>query len=137
MKKQQGTKASMSSKLLICTSLLLVLFGCSSDNSSTAPPKSDPAPAPATQVPTTPDPSTQTPPAVSAAEEKLYEMHCLNCHGEQLKGGYGPSLEKVGSKYSEEEILKILAEGTGRMPSQKYIPDEDRQQLAKWLAEKK
>ncbi len=127
MEKRQGTKTSLVSRLLVCTSLLF-LFGCSSDSATTSPDSS---------ASSAPPESDSAPPAVLSAEEKLYEMYCLNCHGEQLKGGYAPKLEGIGNKFSEEELLKIMVEGIGKMPSQKYIPEEDQKLLAKWLAEQK
>ncbi|SFJ51331.1 c-type cytochrome [Thermoflavimicrobium dichotomicum] len=72
-----------------------------------------------------------------SAEEKLYQNYCLNCHGEQLRGGYGPGLQKVGRKYTEKEIQTIIEKGMGKMPAQNYIPKEEQLQLAKWLANQK
>ncbi|MDC3415545.1 cytochrome c550 [Aquibacillus salsiterrae] len=66
---------------------------------------------------------------------------CISCHGSDLSGGVGPSLQQVGNKYSEEEILEILKngiEGTA-MPQMApgTISNEEAQVLAGWLAEKK
>lgn len=69
--------------------------------------------------------------------EEIYAQSCANCHGGNLQGSYGPGLEKIGSKYSQEEILNIIQNGIGTMPSQAHIAQEDQQKLAEWLAEKK
>src|SRR5699024_8766953 len=36
---------------------------------------------------------------------------CIGCHGGDLEGGSGPSLQDVGSKYSQEEIQDIINNG--------------------------
>ncbi|WP_186575762.1 cytochrome c550 [Aquibacillus kalidii] len=76
---------------------------------------------------------------VSSDPEEIVQS-CIGCHGTDLGGGSGgqPSLQKVGSKYSEEEILDIInngIEGTAMMGG--IVPPEEAEVLAKWLAEKK
>ena len=46
--------------------------------------------------------------------EKIVQKSCTMCHGGELQGGSGPALEKIGAKYSEEEILDIILNGTGK-----------------------
>ena len=72
-----------------------------------------------------------------AAQTELFKSHCASCHGENLQGGFGPNLQKVGSKYTEEEINNIIKNGKGRMPRVSSVSDKDRQHLAAWLAEHK
>ncbi|SMO66135.1 c-type cytochrome [Melghirimyces algeriensis] len=72
-----------------------------------------------------------------ASPKTLYSNNCAGCHGRNLEGTAGPSLEKVGEKYSQSEIEQILANGKGQMPAQKRLSDEQRDKLASWLAEKK
>ena len=48
--------------------------------------------------------------------KKIVQQSCATCHGGQLQGGNAPALEKLGSKYSEEEILDIILNGKDRMP---------------------
>ncbi|RAL22586.1 c-type cytochrome [Thermoflavimicrobium daqui] len=72
-----------------------------------------------------------------SAEEKLYQNYCLNCHGDKLEGEYGPSLRRIGQKYTAEEIINIMEKGIGKMPAQNYIPKSEQQQLAKWLVKRK
>jgi len=69
--------------------------------------------------------------------EAIYTQNCANCHGGNLQGSYGPSLQKIGKKYSKEEILAIIQKGKGSMPSQAHVAKEDQQKLAEWLAQKK
>ncbi|WP_160723868.1 c-type cytochrome [Bacillus sp. USDA818B3_A] len=72
---------------------------------------------------------------ISAAEE-IFNNTCMSCHGSDLKGGAGPDISAVGSKYSEEDILKIVKDGKGMMPSN-LLSEEDSEKIAKWLSEKK
>ena len=54
--------------------------------------------------------------------KKLYEEHCLNCHGENLEGGIGGSLlreslmEDIGTKEDFIQYLKLGNLGMG-MPA--------------------
>ncbi len=73
--------------------------------------------------------------AVSAGEE-VYQQNCLSCHGENLEGGFGPALDKIGSEYSEEEILHVIHNGKGQMPAN-VVEGEEAEAVAAWLAEKK
>ena len=47
---------------------------------------------------------------------KIVQQSCATCHGGQLQGGNAPALDKLGAKYSEEEILDIILNGKDRMP---------------------
>lgn len=73
----------------------------------------------------------------SAGEEAYVKNNCASCHGADLSGGAGVSLEKVGSDHSAEDIEDIIENGQGGMPAQKQVSDEDRTEIAKWLASKK
>ncbi|MGI8315515.1 cytochrome c551 [Halobacillus mangrovi] len=71
------------------------------------------------------------------AAEQAYQQNCASCHGGDLGGGMGPSLQQVGSKYSAEDIVGIIKNGKGSMPAQEQVSDEDAQLIAGWLATKK
>ncbi|NNU90216.1 cytochrome c551 [Anoxybacillus sp. CHMUD] len=73
--------------------------------------------------------------AVSAAES-LYKKSCASCHGQNLEGGVGPALDKVGGKYSQDEIKNIITNGRGGMPGG-LLRGEDADKVAEWLAAKK
>ncbi|PGS52743.1 cytochrome C' [Bacillus sp. AFS041924] len=74
---------------------------------------------------------------VSAANgEKLFKESCASCHGGELEGIVGPSLKKVGAKYSEKEIEDIIHDGRGSMPGG-VVQGNDAKSIAKWLATKK
>lgn len=73
-----------------------------------------------------------------AAAQEAYAGSCAACHGGNLEGSAGPSLEQVGTKYSEEEILDIINNGIGSMPPQGDAVDEEaKEDLAAWLADQK
>lgn len=72
----------------------------------------------------------------AAAGEEIYKQNCSSCHGSDLSGGAGPSLENVGSNYSADDIAEIIDNGIGTMPAQN-LDEADRDELAGWLAEKK
>lgn len=72
----------------------------------------------------------------------VYELGCNTCHGENLQGGIGPSLQHVGSALTLDQIVHQVEVGGGPMPA--YAAQGDAilttQQIlavAKWLASKK
>ncbi|PLS04352.1 cytochrome c551 [Neobacillus cucumis] len=69
--------------------------------------------------------------------QKIFDQKCSSCHGGDMKGGMGPNLTKVGSKYSKDEILDILKNGkSGGMPAG-LVTGDDANTIATWLAAKK
>ncbi|SFK95879.1 cytochrome c551 [Paenibacillus sp. 1_12] len=96
-------------------------------------------------------PNTTTPPAANQGAgtaagggastvdaSAIYKQNCISCHGNALEGGVGPSLQKVGAKYSKDQIATILNNGKGAMPSFKgKLSDNEIGELATWLADKK
>jgi cytochrome c551 len=75
----------------------------------------------------------------SAADtpQEVFANNCSACHGGNLQGGYGPSLQKIGSKLSKEQIMHVIENGQGQMPPQTQVPKEAREKLAEWLSQKK
>jgi cytochrome c551 len=79
--------------------------------------------------------TTQTSNASDA--QKIFDQKCSSCHGGDMKGGMGPNLTKVGSKYSKAEILDILKNGkAGGMPAG-LVTGDDANTMATWLSGKK
>jgi mono/diheme cytochrome c family protein len=68
--------------------------------------------------------------------EKIVSTSCMTCHGENLKGGAGPALDKIGAKYAENEIENIINQGKNAMPAGIVSPEEAKV-VAEWLAQKK
>ncbi|MFD2672919.1 c-type cytochrome [Marinicrinis sediminis] len=73
---------------------------------------------------------------------------CVTCHANDLTGtpNFAPTLRGIGDKYTKEEIVKIMKEGTenGNMAAQwddniaqKGLTDEQLDGLAEWLASQK
>ncbi|MFD0669912.1 c-type cytochrome [Cohnella sp. GCM10027633] len=77
-------------------------------------------------------------PKVTVNEElvtALYKNNCLSCHGGELRGGFGPSLTKVGAEMSLEKIYAKIANGGGGMPKfESKLTEDELAQLANWLA---
>ncbi|MBM4760872.1 cytochrome c551 [Bacillus sp. B15-48] len=69
----------------------------------------------------------------SVDPETIYKQKCSSCHGGNLEGGAGPGLAGIGSKFSQEEIENIIANGQGTMPP-KIIQGEEATAVSEWLA---
>jgi len=77
--------------------------------------------------------------ADASAGKALFEKSCAGCHGADGKGN--PGMAKVlGEKglniatkdtaqKSDEQLLKVIAEGSGKMPASKLSNDEQKQAL--------
>ncbi|MDE3840127.1 cytochrome C551 [Bacillus methanolicus] len=68
--------------------------------------------------------------------QKIFNQKCSSCHGQNLEGGVGPALDKIGSKLSKEDIEKVIAEGKGAMPKG-LLQGDEASSVAEWLAGKK
>jgi len=88
-------------------SLLLVLAGCSSNSASSS----------------------------KETGESLYAGKCAACHGGNLKGQVGPPLLNIGSKYSEDQLVKIITKGTANMPGN-LLSEDQAKTVAAWLLKK-
>jgi len=66
----------------------------------------------------------------------LFEKSCSTCHGADLKGAQaGPPVLNMKSKYTEEDLLKLMNNGKGMMPA-RLLSEEDAKLVAEWLLEK-
>lgn len=78
--------------------------------------------------------------AAEAGDGKaVFEKSCVSCHGKDGKGN--PAMAKVlGEKglnltakevtqRSDEQLLKVIAEGSGKMPAQKSLGKEEQKQV--------
>ena len=71
------------------------------------------------------------------AEQLLEKGTCITCHGGNLEGaGSFPSLNDVGSRLSEEEILNVILNGQGNMPG-KLLEGTEAEVVAEWLSQQK
>ncbi|MFT9849566.1 c-type cytochrome [Aneurinibacillus sp. REN35] len=78
-----------------------------------------------------------TPSGEKKDAQAIYQGKCISCHGQNLEGGVGPDLTKVGSKYkSADEIKTIIVKGRNGMPGG-LVSEADAKVLADWLITKK
>lgn len=69
-----------------------------------------------------------------------FRDNCMSCHAVGGSGGsIGPALDAVGTKYDESAIAQYIAEPTSvdpasTMPAQTGVSDEERQDIAEFLA---
>lgn len=85
-------------------------------------------------------PSVEIPdtPADASAAEDLYKANCVGCHGDQMQGGMGPNLQKVGGTLSKDKIYNQILKGGGGMPAfQEQLSDDQIINIASWLSTKK
>jgi len=47
--------------------------------------------------------------------ERVYELHCLGCHGARGEGAWGSNIQDL--KRPASEIQAVIANGQGKMPS--------------------
>lgn len=70
--------------------------------------------------------------------ERLVYKSCSTCHGGQLQGmGNTPALNDLGARMSEEEILDIIINGTGKGMPPGLLQGEEAEKAAEWLAQQK
>jgi cytochrome c6 len=77
--------------------------------------------------------------ADASAGKAVFEKSCASCHGKDGKGN--PAMAKVlgekgldltskdATQKSDEQLLKVIAEGAGKMPAQKITKEESKQVL--------
>ncbi|MDQ0877620.1 cytochrome c551 [Paenibacillus sp. V4I3] len=88
------------------------------------------------ETPTSNSSASSTSSASISDGELLYKKSCIACHGNNLEGGVGPKLQKIGSKLSVDQIKNQIVNGRGGMPAG-ILKDEDAQKVAVWLAKHK
>ena len=77
--------------------------------------------------------------ADASAGKAIFNKSCVGCHGANGKGN--PAMAKVlgekglnivgadTKKKSDDQLLKVLAEGAGKMPAQKSLSKADQKQV--------
>ena len=81
--------------------------------------------------------------AAEAGGKAVYEKSCASCHGKDGKGN--PAMAKaLGEKgldlttkdakgKSDEQLLKVITEGAGKMPAQKSLSKEEQKQVLSYV----
>lgn len=66
--------------------------------------------------------------------EKVTMQTCATCHGGKLQGAGAPALDKLGAKYTEEEILDIILNGTDKGMPASLLKGAEAEAAAAYLA---
>jgi ubiquinol-cytochrome c reductase cytochrome b subunit len=81
------------------------------------------------------------PAAAPAPPPEPYAKNCAACHGAAGEGQFGPSLEGLTAKpgRSTEDLVKLLADPPAyglkpTMPAFASMPEDERRQIAEWIA---
>jgi cytochrome c oxidase cbb3-type subunit 3 len=73
----------------------------------------------------------------------VYDKSCVGCHGADGKGN--PAMAKVlgekglniatkdVAKKSDEQLLKVIVEGSGKMPAQKNLGKDEQKQVVDYV----
>lgn len=81
--------------------------------------------------------------ADASAGKAIFEKSCVSCHGKDGKGN--PAMAKVlgekgldltskeATQQSDEQLLKVIAEGAGKMPAQKTLSKDDQKQVLSYV----
>ena len=81
--------------------------------------------------------------ADASAGKAIYEKSCVSCHGKDGKGN--PAMAKAlgekgldltskeATQKSDEQLLKVIAEGAGKMPAQKSLSKDDQKQVLTYV----
>ncbi|WP_296701736.1 PQQ-binding-like beta-propeller repeat protein [Algoriphagus sp.] len=75
---------------------------------------------------------------VISSGNSLYNLYCSNCHGKDLGGNHDgsyPGLTKIQNQLSKDQILSLLANGKGMMPSFSHISQSEREAITNFLME--
>lgn len=63
------------------------------------------------------------------------QQSCVSCHGNNMEGGAGPNLQKVGEKYDAAQLVDIIKNGVPpQMPGGLIQDEQTIQELAEYMA---
>ncbi|WP_232826009.1 outer membrane protein assembly factor BamB family protein [Chitinophaga alhagiae] len=69
-----------------------------------------------------------------AAGRRLYQQHCMSCHGGDRKGGGNyPSLLDAEKRYTAQAVLDLLQTGRRMMPAFSYLHPEERKAVTQYI----
>lgn len=68
------------------------------------------------------------------AGQRLYQQHCMSCHGPDRKGsGNFPAVVDMEKKYSDKTLLELLNAGRRMMPAFQHLSTQDRDAIAAFI----
>jgi quinoprotein glucose dehydrogenase len=71
---------------------------------------------------------------VAGRGQKVYGNNCMSCHGTNREGnGVNPALQNITKKYTAHQILNIVNNGRGMMPSFEQITSDEKKALLSFL----
>ena len=73
---------------------------------------------------------------LAGAGNRVYALHCLQCHGVDGAGdelGIYPAVDNLAGRLAVEEARRIITEGRGYMPSHTHLSERDRDALIAYL----
>jgi quinoprotein glucose dehydrogenase len=60
------------------------------------------------------------------AGKRLYQQHCMICHGSDLNGsGNNPSIEHISETYNEKNLIEMIRSGRRMMPAFPHLKEEE------------
>lgn len=72
------------------------------------------------------------------AGKRLYESHCVTCHGTDRKGsGNNPSLLNVQARYKDPDLLSLINTGRRMMPAFNQLEDQEKEAIVSFIVESK
>ena len=68
------------------------------------------------------------------AGQRLYNSHCMSCHGPDLKGsGNIPTIEDLATRYSVKDFNELIQAGRRMMPAFKQLNENEREAIATYV----
>ncbi len=87
-----------------------------------------------TMVDVAPPPPVTGTTTIGQAARALYSSNCMTCHGPRRQGGGNyPSLIGANKKFTDDQLLTLLANGRRMMPAFKQLSPAERQALAAFI----
>ncbi|UFJ42757.1 c-type cytochrome [Brevibacillus humidisoli] len=82
-----------------------------------------------------PAPAEEADPGFTAEDIWTAQQSCIGCHGGNMEGGMGPNLQKIGEKYSAEELAEIIKNGKPPgMPGGLITDEQTIKELTEYMA---
>ncbi|MEB2779298.1 PQQ-binding-like beta-propeller repeat protein [Algoriphagus sp. C2-6-M1] len=73
---------------------------------------------------------------LASSENTLYNLYCSNCHGKDLNGSHDgsyPGLRNIKTRLTRDQLLTLMGNGRGMMPSFSHISMSERDAIANFL----